>query len=297
MKISANGLQLEVEDHGLPDGEPLLLVMGLGMQLVGWHDDLVQQFVARGFRVIRFDNRDSGLSQGFDAWGVPNIAVAGLKQLVGLPLRPPYTLADMADDAAGLLDALGIASAHVCGASMGGMIAQQMALRHPQRVKSLTLVMTSSGSRRLPGPSPRVRHAMLARPADPHDIDSVLAHYRSLYALIGSPAFRPGEEWLDKRLRHSIGRAYRPQGTARQLMAILADGDRSPQLSRIKAPTQVIHGAADPLVPVAAGHDLARKIPGARIDVVEGMGHDLPVQLWPRFVGNVTAVAGMARAC
>ncbi len=296
MKISANEIQLEVEDHGSPVGEPLLLIMGLGMQLVGWHEDLVQQFVSRGFRVIRFDNRDIGLSQGFDACGVPNIAMAGLKQLVGLPLHPPYTLADMADDAVGVLAALGIASAHVCGASMGGMIAQQMALRHPRRVKSLTLIMTSSGSRRLPGPSPRVQRAMLAQPRSPRDIDSLLAHYRSLYTLIGSPAFRPSDEWLDRRLRLSLGRAYRPQGTARQLMAIIADGDRSPHLRRIAVPTQVIHGTADPLVPLAAGHDLARKIPGARIDIVEGMGHDLPMQLWPRFVGSVAAVAAMAKA-
>ena len=296
MKIAANGLQLEVEDHGSPDGEPLLLIMGLGMQLVGWHEDLVQQFVASGYRVIRFDNRDIGLSQGFDAHGVPNIPAAALRQLVGLPLRPAYTLADMADDAAGVLEALGITSAHVCGASMGGMIAQQMALRHPQRVKSLTLVMTSSGSRRLPGPSPRVRHAMLAQPSNPRDMNSLLAHYRALHALIGSPAYRPSEEWLEKRLRLSLGRAYRPQGTARQLMAIIADGDRSPQLARIGAPTLVIHGSADPLVPVAAAHDLVRKIPGARIDVIDGMGHDLPVQLWPRFVGGVAAVAGIAKA-
>ncbi len=294
MKIPANGLQLEVEDHGSPNGEPLLLIMGLGMQLVGWHEDLVRQFVARGFRVIRFDNRDIGLSQGFDALGVPNVAVAGLRHLVGLPVRPPYTLADMAADAAGLLDALGIAAAHVCGASMGGMIAQHMALHHPQRVKSLTLVMTSSGSRRLPGPSPKVRRAMLARPAKPHDIESVLAHYRRLYTLIGSPAYRPSDEWLEERLRSSLRRAYRPDGTARQLVAIIADGDRSPRLTCITAPTLVIHGAADPLVRVAAGHDLVRKIHGARIDVIEGMGHDLPAPLWPRLVADVASVAGLA---
>ena len=296
MKISANGLQIEVEDHGSPTGQPLLLIMGLGMQLVAWHEDLVQLFVSRGFRVIRFDNRDIGLSQGFDALGVPNIPVAALKQLVGLPVRAPYTLADMADDAAGVLDALGIASAHICGASMGGMIAQQMALRHPNKVDSLTLIMTSSGARRLPGPSVSVRRAMLARPADPRSADSVVAHNRRLYTLIGSPGFRPSDEWLERRLRHSFGRAYRPQGTARQLMAIIADGDRSPRLARIKAPTQVIHGAADPLVPVAAGHDLARKIPGARIDVIDGMGHDLPAALWPRFVAHVARVAGLPAA-
>jgi pimeloyl-ACP methyl ester carboxylesterase len=294
MKISANGLQLEVENHGPPGGEPLLLIMGLGMQLVGWHEDLVHQFVSHGFRVIRFDNRDVGLSQGFDVEGVPNIALAALLHGVGLPLRPPYTLADMADDAAGVLDALGIASAHVCGASMGGMIAQRMALRHAGRVKSLTLVMTTSGARRLPGPSLTVRRAMLARPSNPHDINSVVAHYRQLYTLIGSPGLRPSDEWLDARLRLSVGRSYRPQGTARQLLAIMADGDRSPQLARVSAPTQVIHGAADPLVPVAAGHDLVRKIRDARIDVIEGMGHDLPQPLWPRIVADVAAAADRA---
>jgi pimeloyl-ACP methyl ester carboxylesterase len=294
MKISANGLQLEVEDHGPLGGEPLLLIMGLGMQLVGWHEDLVRLFVARGFRAIRFDNRDIGLSQGFDGQGVPNMPMAALMHVVGLPLRPPYTLADMADDAAGVLDALGIASAHVCGASMGGMIAQQMALRHARRVRSLTLIMTTSGARRLPGPSLEVRRAMLAAPSNPRDLESVLAHYRRLYTLIGSPGLRPSDDWLDTRLRLSLGRSYRPQGTTRQLMAILADGDRSPQLSRIGVPTQVIHGAADPLVPVAAGHDLARKIRGARIDVIEGMGHDLPQPLWPRIVADVKRVADRA---
>ena len=222
---------------------------------------------------------------------MPNIPIAALKHLVGLPLRPAYTLSDMSDDAAGVLDALGIASAHVCGASMGGMIAQRMALRHPEKVRSLTLIMTSSGSRRLPGPSTAVRRAMLARPSNPRDVESVASHNRALYTLIGSPGFRPSEEWLDRRLRQSFGRAYRPQGTARQLMAIIADGDRSARLARIKAPTQVIHGAADPLVPVAAGHDLASKIPGARIEVIEGMGHDLPAPLWPRFVASVAGVA------
>ena len=164
MKISANGLQIEVEDHGSPGGEPLLLIMGLGMQLVAWHEDLVQLFVARGFRVIRFDNRDIGLSQGFDALGMPNIPVAALKQLVGLPVTAPYTLADMADDAAGVLDALGLASAHICGASMGGMIAQHLAIDHPGRVSSLTLIMTTSGARHLPQPRMAVRQALLARP-------------------------------------------------------------------------------------------------------------------------------------
>jgi pimeloyl-ACP methyl ester carboxylesterase len=245
--------------------------------------------------VIRFDNRDSGLSQGFDELGAPNLALAGIRHMFGVPARPPYTLADMADDSLALLDALGIASAHVCGASMGGMIAQHIALRQPGRVRSLTLMMTHSGARSLPQPSLRVRQAMMARPHNPQGIDALLAYYRNLYALIGSPAFRPSAEAMDKRLRVSLARAYRPDGMARQLTAIMADGDRSPLLARIKAPTQVIHGAADPLVPVAAGHDLVRKIPGARIDVIDGMGHDLPLELWPRFVADVADVAGRAR--
>jgi pimeloyl-ACP methyl ester carboxylesterase len=296
MKVSANGVQIEAEDHGPRTGEPLLLIMGLGMQLIAWPDDLVRQFVARGFRVIRFDNRDSGLSQGFDELGTPNLALAGIRHMFGVPARPPYTLVDMADDSLALLDALDIASAHVCGASMGGMIAQHIALRQPERVRSLTLMMTHSGSRSLPQPSLRVRQAMMARPHNPRDIDGLLAYYRNLYALIGSPGFRPSAEAMDRRLRVSLARAYRPRGMARQLTAIMADGDRSTLLARITAPTQVIHGAADPLVPVAAGHDLVRKIPGAHIDVIDGMGHDLPQELWPRFVADVAEVAGRTRA-
>ena len=294
MQLSANGIRLEVEDHGSPAGEPLLLVMGLGMQLLAWHEDFVHLLVARGFRVIRFDNRDIGLSQGFDAHGVPNLAVASLKHLVGLRLRSAYTLADMAEDARGVLDALGIKAAHVCGASMGGMIAQQLAVRHPGRVKSLTLMMTSSGARHLPGPTLEVRRAMLASPSKPGDLNSLVEHYVKLYKLIGSPAYRPSEGWMEQRLRMSLKRAYHPQGTARQLVAIAADGDRSSLLGRIRLPTQVIHGKADPLVPVAAGYDLAKKIDAAKIDVIDGMGHDLPMALWPRFVADVAAAAARA---
>ena len=291
MRVRANGVELEVEIHGPAAGEPLLLVMGLGMQLVGWHEGLVEQFVAAGFRVIRFDNRDIGLSQGFDELGTPSLVLAAARQVLGLPLVPPYTLEDMADDAAGLLDALGIASAHVCGASMGGMIAQLLALRHPRKVRSLTLVMTSSGSRRLPRPSLKVQRAMLARPERPADMDSLLEHYRRLYTLIGSPAYRPEPAAFEARLRASLGRAYRPRGTARQMMAILAAPDRTPVLPAIRQPTLVVHGAADPLVPPAAGEDLARRIAGARLDLVEGMGHDLPAPLWPRLVSGVSANA------
>ncbi len=294
MQISANGISIEVEDHGPPNGEPLLLVMGLGMQLVAWHEDFVASLVQRGFRVIRFDNRDIGLSQRFDQFGVPNLALDSLRFVVGMRVASPYTLADMAADSVGVLDALGIAKAHVCGASMGGMIAQQMAGRFPERVKSLTLMMTSSGARRLPGPSLKVRGAMISRPGDPTNVDSIVAHYVSLYRLIGSPGYPAAEDYLRNRLQMSVRRSYRPAGTARQMVAIAADGDRSALLAQVKAPTQIIHGRQDPLVPVAAGLDLAAKIGGAQIDVIDAMGHDLPIPLWPRFAADIAAAAGRA---
>jgi pimeloyl-ACP methyl ester carboxylesterase len=294
MQIRANGIRLEVEDHGPATGEPLVLIMGLGMQLVAWHEDFVQRLVQRGFRVIRFDNRDIGLSHDFDHLGVPNLALEAIKHAVGLPVRSPYALADMAEDTAGLLDTLGIARAHVCGVSMGGMVAQQLAVRHPARVKSLTLMMTSSGARGLPGPSLRVRSALMSRPADPASLDGIVAHYVAFYKLIGSPGYPSGDAWLQQRLGMSVRRSYRPRGTARQLIAIAADGDRTPLLARIRAPTQVLHGLADPLVPAAAGSDLAARIPGARLDLIEGMGHDLPVPLWPRFADGIGAAAARA---
>ena len=294
MRLSANGISIEVEDHGSPGGEPLLLIMGLGMQLVAWHEDFVESLVQRGFRVIRFDNRDIGLSENFDRFGAPRLGLDALKFALGLRVSSPYTLADMAADSVGVLDALGIPQAHVCGASMGGMIAQQMGVRHPDRVKSLTLMMTSSGARKLRGPSLKVRSALMSRPKNPTDVESVIAHYVALYELIGSPGFRPADGYVRSRLQISVRRSYRPAGTARQMVAIAADGDRSPLVAQIRLPTQVIHGNADPLVPVAAGHDLAAKIPGAELDVIDGMGHDLPVALWPRFVAGIASAAGRA---
>jgi pimeloyl-ACP methyl ester carboxylesterase len=261
--------------------------------MVAWDDEFCDQLAARGYRVIRFDNRDIGLSHDFDHLGVPNLAVEAMKHALGLPVRSPYTLGDMARDTAGLLDALGIASAHVCGASMGGMVAQRLALEHAPRVKSLTLMMTTSGARRLPGPSLRVRGALMSRPAE-STFDGIVSHYVELYKLIGSPGYPAGDAYLRQRLGMSVRRSYRPRGTARQLAAIAADGDRSPLLAGIRVPTQVLHGLADPLVPVAAGRDLAARIPNARLDLVEGMGHDLPVELWPRFTDAIAAAAARA---
>jgi pimeloyl-ACP methyl ester carboxylesterase len=294
MQISANGVSLEVEDHGPTSGEPLVLIMGLGMQLVAWHEGFVAQLVAQGFRVIRFDNRDIGLSQRFDQFGVPNLAFDAMRHTVGLPVRSPYTIADMADDTAALLDALGLRSAHVCGASMGGMIAQHLAVRHPQRVRSLTLMMTTSGARNLAQPRWKVQLAMLSRPKNPREVESVIEHYVRIYKLIGSPGYPATDAYLHERLGLSVRRSHRPAAVARQLVAIAADGDRSALLPRIQAPVQVIHGLADPLVPVEAGRDLAARISGSEIDLIEGMGHDIPQPLWPRFVADIRSAAARA---
>ena len=291
MQIAANGITLEVEDHGPSNGEPLLLVMGLGMQLLAWQEDFVALLVGRGFRVIRFDNRDIGLSQSLDPLGVPNLALDSIRYALRLRITSPYSLTDMANDCVGLLDALGIARAHVCGASMGGMIAQRMAERHPGRVKSLTLMMTSSGSRKLPGPSLKVRRALIAQPKRPNDVASIAEHYVRLYGLIGSPAYPSPADALRARFIRSVRRSHRPAGTVRQLAAIAADGDRSELLARLHVPTHVIHGTADPLIPVPAGRDLASRIAGATLEVIDGMGHDLPVELWPRFVAGISGVA------
>jgi pimeloyl-ACP methyl ester carboxylesterase len=292
MKVQANGLAIEVEDQGppaSPGGAPLLLIMGLGMQLTGWPEPLVQLLAARGRRVIRIDNRDAGLSQGFDHRGMPNVAWAALRYALRLPVRSPYTIADMARDALGVLDVLGLERAHIVGASMGGMVAQHLAASHPQRVGALTLMMTSSGARRLPQASAKARAAMLDRRGiDANDIEAIVDRLERVFGIIGSPAYPQPRAEFRERLRASVQRAYRPAGVARQLLAVAADGDRSPLLARIAAPTHIVHGAADPLVPVAAAHDLHSRIKGSTLEVIDGMGHDLPPALWPRLAEAIT---------
>lgn len=277
MQVQANGLSIEVEDSG-PGAPrpPVLLVMGLGMQLTGWPDAFVRALADAGHRVVRFDNRDIGLSARLDHLGAPNLLWESVRLRMGLGVRAPYPLQAMADDAVGVLDALGIAQAHVVGASMGGMIAQRMALAAPGRVLSLTSIMSSSGARGLPGPKPQVLQAMLGRPRD-HSEPSLLAHYQRLFAAIGSPAHPVPPADLRKRILESVRRGgYRPAGTARQMAAVVADVTRAGELPRITAPTLVLHGTDDPLVPPACGEDTARRIPGARFVPIPGMGHDLP---------------------
>lgn len=289
--VSANGISIAYDTAGEPSGTPVLLIMGLGMQLVAWPEDFVDGLVELGFYVIRFDNRDSGLSQKFDHTGVPSLPLAFLKNLLRLPLKPAYTLEDMAADAIGLLDALGVAKAHVVGASMGGMIAQLMAATYPQRVLSLTSIMSSSGKRGLPGPTAEARAVLFKRPASLKDFDSLVAHAANTFRVIGSPAYPTPDKQLRARMARAIRRNVSPGGVVRQLVAIAASGDRSKLLRTISVPTLVIHGAADPLIPLACGQDTARKVPNARLEVIEGMGHDLPAQLIERFLALIDAHA------
>jgi pimeloyl-ACP methyl ester carboxylesterase len=287
MQVHANGLRIEVDDRGPRQADPIVLVMGLGMQLIAWPEALVDALLAQGLRVIRFDNRDAGLSQGMDHLGVPSLAWAALKHTLRLPVRAPYTLADMAADTVGVMDALDIERAHVCGASLGGMVVQHLAARHPARVRSLCLLMTSSGARHLPQPAAAVRRALLSRPRGSSP-EAVIEHLERLMRLIGSASdVADPPAVLREKLQASVQRAWRPQGTARQLLAVAADGDRSRLLHHVRAPTLVLHGQSDPLIPVAAAHDLVHKVRGATLQCVPPMGHDLPLSLLPRLAAAI----------
>ena len=289
--LTANGIRIAFDTAGDPKAVPILLVHGLGMQLTAWPDEFVEGLVELGFYVIRFDNRDCGLSSKFEQAGTPNLALAWLKSKVGWRLKSAYRLEDMADDALGVLSALGVARAHVVGVSMGAMVGQILAARHPQRVLSLASLMSSSGRRGLPGPTLAARQALTRRPDDPSDVDSIVEHSVALLRAIGSPSYPTPEKLLRRRVARSLRRSYCPGGVARQMMAVAAAGDRSELLRSIAVPTLVIHGAADPLVPLACGVDTAAQIPGARLEVIEGMGHDLPPQLIERLLALIDAHA------
>jgi proline iminopeptidase len=285
--LTANGIRIAFDTAGDPRGVPLLLIHGLGMQLTAWPDALVDGLAEQGFYVIRFDNRDCGLSAKCDAAGTPNLALAWLKMRLRLPVRAPYTLDDMARDAAGVLSALGVARAHVVGVSMGGMVAQLLAIQHGHRVMSLTAIMSSTSRRGLPGPTRAVKAAMLRRPGNPAQVDSVIDNAVALLRTIGSPAYPTPDPLLRQRVLHALRRSNCPSGIARQALAIAVAPDRSTLLTQLAIPTLVIHGAADPLVPLACGVDVARQVPGAHLEIIEGMGHDLPDQLIERLLALI----------
>ena len=281
MQIVANGINIEVEDSGAgPDADgkerpAVVLIMGLAMQLVAWPLPFVQALVDAGYRVIRFDNRDIGLSRHFDEQGVPNVVWAALKLRLGGAVKTGYTLTDMARDTLGVLDALNVQKAHIVGVSMGGMIAQRVALAAPGRTLSLTSIMSTSGARGLPQAKPQVIRALMSRPktTTPQDIGDF---YVKLLKVIGSPAYPVPEAEVRERANVAFTRNFHPEGIPRQMMAIMADTERAQALQNIQVPTLVVHGTEDGLVPFACGQDTARRIPNARFVPVEGMGHDLP---------------------
>lgn len=285
------GIELFYEDHGDPACEVILLVMGLGAQLTLWPDELVAALVGDGFRVIRYDNRDIGLSQKMDGARAPKPAIQVLRKKIGFPAKVPYTLKDMADDGIGLLDALGIARAHVVGASMGGMIAQLMAVHHPERLATLTSIMSTTGNGKLPQAEKHAIDALVA-PLAGLDEETVVAHGLNIARNIGSPGYPFDPEEQRERVLRNMRRSLYPAGLPRQLAAIIDDGCRRSRLAQVRTPTLVLHGEDDPLVKLAAGEDTARHISGARLVTIPGWGHDLPIPLVPRLAAEI---AGHAR--
>lgn len=295
-KARSNGIEIEYEVAGPADGEVVLIIAGLAGQLTAVPDACIDLLVARGYRAIRFDNRDVGLSTMFDAAGAPDMPA--IAEAVKAGRKPPvaYTLHDMAADAVGLLDALGVASAHIMGGSMGGMIAQLVAADYPDRVRSLTVFMSSSGAPDLPGPAPDVYAVMGAPITPPGDVAAIVEHRINIFRRIGSPGYPTPPQLMRARFTADTLRSYNPLGVARQQAAVAATGDRRARLKTIRAPTVVIHGAEDPLVPATSGADVAANIPGAELRLIPGMGHDFPDQLVPTVVDAICAAAARAAA-
>jgi pimeloyl-ACP methyl ester carboxylesterase len=291
-KVKANNIEIEYDTFGDPSGEPLLLIMGLGSQMISWVPEFCELFVQKGFYVIRFDNRDVGLSTKFDDAGVPNVMQTVTKARNGEDIEPPYTLEDMADDAVGLLDALNIEKAHVCGASMGSMIAQVLAYRHPSRVLSLVSIMGSTGNPELPEPKPEAMQVLVVPMPSKREryLKESVKRWRVLWGSY------PYDEELRKELaEQAYDRSFYPDGQTRQLVAILGNGDRREKLKNIKVPTLVIHGKEDPLVPMDGGIDTSKNIPGAELLLIDKMGHSLPPEVWTQVVNAIAENASKAK--
>jgi pimeloyl-ACP methyl ester carboxylesterase len=288
-RASVGDVELVHETIGDPSDPALLLVMGLGMQLIHWDLEFCEGLAERGFHVIRFDNRDAGLSTKIDA-PVPNV----MRAMAGIPIKAPYLLDDMSDDSFGLLDHLGIERAHVTGVSMGGMIAQTMAIRRPERVLSLGSMLSTTGDRRVGTPKLRVWSVLMRRA--PNERKAYIEYFVRVFRMIGSPRYPVDDERMRERAAATYDRCHHPAGSARQLAAILASGSRTAGLRRLEVPTVVVHGKDDPLVPFRAGAATARAVPGAELLAIPGMGHDLPGELWPRITDALVANAERAAA-
>jgi len=289
--IAANGLTFEYDERGNPSDPVMLMIMGVGAQMIFWPEALCDMLAARGFRVVRFDNRDIGLSSKLDHLGMPKIALEAVKFALRLPLKAPYYIEDMARDSAALLGALGIPRAHVVGASMGGMVAQNLAANAPGKVATLTSIMSTTGSRKLPSPASRARRVLLSAPRKIGDPGVAIAHLMKLLRVIGSRTHPMEEGELRAFCERQVLRSQYPAGAARQLVAIAASGDRTPVVRRIKVPTLVIHGDEDPLLRPACGEATARAIyeggGSVALERVAGMGHDFPGPLHERIADRI----------
>jgi pimeloyl-ACP methyl ester carboxylesterase len=288
-RLSVNGIEIAYETIGDRDAEPVVLIMGLGTQLVGWPDEFCAQLQTRGFFVVRFDNRDIGLSTHLDWLPVPNVLAVAVGRR-----RPAYPLDDLATDTAGLIDALGLGRVHLVGASMGSFVAQLVAIRRPDLVRSLTLMMTSTGYRWIGRPTASVLSATLRRKAAISREEAIAASVR-IFRMIGSPGYPFDEGMIRELAGRSYDRGYDPAGQRRQLGAVAAQTDRTRRLAQLTVPTVVMHGLADPLVNVSGGLAVARAVPRARFVGFSGMGHDLPRLLWPAIVAEIDAVAARSR--
>jgi pimeloyl-ACP methyl ester carboxylesterase len=285
--VASNGIEIAYETFGEPGARPLLLVMGLSAQMIAWHPELCAALAAENFFVVRFDNRDAGLSTHLNEAPLPNLSAA----LAGDFSSASYRLEEMADDAIGLLDALGIDRAHVVGASLGGMIAQTIAIRHPERVGSLTSIMSTPWIG-IGSSTPAVRTAFSTPP--PTGRAEVVEWIVALCKIIGSPGYPMDEAWIRELAGQSYDRGFDPVGVDRQRLAVLASGDRTAALARVTAPALVVHGEADPVIPLSAGHATAAALPDAELLVLTGMGHDLPREIWPTLVAAISRLADRA---
>ncbi len=291
-KANANNIQIEYDTFGDQSSKPILLIMGLGSQMISWRTEFCEQLVNRGFYVIRFDNRDVGLSTKFEESGISDVMKVIKAVQAGETVETPYTLEDMADDAVGLLDSLNVDKAHIYGASMGAYISQIVAFRHPSRVLSLTSIMGSTGNPDLPPPTPEAMKALLTQM--PTEREAYIEQsIKRRYIIYGSGFPFDEEKWRTD-IASSYDRCFYPQGFTRQLAAIRANGNRKPKLAAVTVPTLIIHGADDPLVPVEGGQDTAEAIPGAQLLIIDGMGHSLPPGTWPQIVEAITENANKA---
>ena len=285
-KVNANNIEIHYETFGDPSAKPLLLIMGFGSQLIHWDEEFCEMLAKRGHYVIRYDNRDVGLSTKIDEAGTPDFLKAISSFQKGEKVQAPYTMDDMADDAVGLLDALKISSAHICGCSMGGVIAQYIAINHPSRVLSLTSMMSTTGNPDLPPLNPEAMKLFLL--PVPSKRDAYIKDYVKREKVMYGPIIPLDEERRRLYAAKAYDRCFYPQGNTRQIMALLTSGNRKPALASVKIPTLVIHGGNDPLVSLEAGKDTAEAIPGAELLIIDGMGHSLPPETWSQIVDGIS---------